>query len=210
MSGALTWGAVGVLAGEEAEAGAPFGPVGWLIAGAAILATVAVAAVVMSQSGDKAVDEPLEGTQDAPEALPKTETKIEEQCKGSPPQPPKFDPEKAELDKIGPLKDLTPEEIAAKLRELGYDGPLEGDNGGDIYVKNLPNGRSVRIRVDPAEVRKNPKGWADEKPHVHKEGVDTGATDEDTAGKSAKNPVRYDDSGCPSDDHEDVHIPTKG
>ncbi len=210
MSGALTWGAVGILAGDEAEIGAPFGPIGWLIAGAAIVATVAVAAVVMSQGSDKAVSEPIDGAQAVPESIPKTEPKAEEKCQGSPKQPPEFDPEKAELDRIGPLKGLTPEQIAEKLKKLGYDGPLAGDNDGDIFIKNLPNGRSVRVRVDPAEVRKNPKGWADEKSHVHKEGVDTGTSNEDTASKSAKNPVRYDDSGCASDNPEDIHIPTKG
>ena len=205
MSDAISWGAIGALTGEEAEAGAPFGPVGWLIAGVAIVATAVVGAIILNQ----AVSEPAQGAKSAADSFPKTEAKAVEECQGGAPQPKQEDPEKDELDKVDSLKDLSPDQIADILKKQGYSGPLPGDNGGDIYVKNLPNGRSVRIRVDPAEIRKNPKGWADEKPHVHKEGVDTGANDSETAGKSAKNQVRYDDSGCPSNEPEDVHIPIR-
>lgn len=72
-----------------------------------------------------------------------------------------------------------------------------------LHVSN--DGTAVAIRVDPPMVRANPKGFADEVPHVHKETVPTNKiTNGDYSPSDA---TKFNDLGVPSNDPRQTHIP---
>jgi hypothetical protein len=204
----LTWGALVVAEEAEAEAGAVFGPPGWIVAGVAMVLTAAVAAVVIASQNGKETTEPIDAAKDATKSFPQTIPNSTGNCPNLPPDPTgKGDVEKAELDKLGQLNNRTPEEIAEIAKQNGYKGPFPGDDG-DIYVKDLPNGRSVQIRIDKGNTQL-PEHYGGYSDHVHKEGVDTQSTPKETVAKSNKaNRVDYDDSNCPTSDPLAKHIKT--
>ena len=43
--------------------------------------------------------------------------------------------------------------------------------GGKVWTKNMEDGNTVGVRIDPAKQRRNPLGHSDEVPHAHKEKV---------------------------------------
>jgi len=191
---------------------------------AAAAAVAAVISAIMAAIGIHQVGKAIEDEKEkakqasdaaktAPNVIPQTKAGATQQCPNLPPRgkQAKISPEEQQaLDKIGPLEGKSRQEIGEQLKP-DYGEPVEGDNGGDIYIKDLGNGRSVRVRVDPAKVRNPPEGKADDVPHAHKETVDTG-TDKDkeeTASKDAKNEIKFDDTGCPSTDWKDTHTPIK-
>ena len=42
---------------------------------------------------------------------------------------------------------------------------------GKVLTKNMEDGNTVGVRIDPAKQRRNPLGHSDEVPHAHKEKV---------------------------------------
>lgn len=228
-SGSLALGGLGSLggaagAGTEAttviatstETGSLGGPIGLAIGvGVGIALAIAIAwkahTAAQEAADDKQkADQAAQAAKESTQAFPQTAVDSKSQCPNSPPggnQP--TSPEEEEIAKLGNFKGQSSSQIEQQLSApgTGYSGPLTGDNGGKIFLKDLGNGRSVRVRLDPATVRNPPKGYADEVPHAHKEAVDTGPTPEDTASQDAANEIRYDDSGCPTTDKVAQHIP---
>jgi RHS repeat-associated protein len=118
-------------------------------------------------------------------------------------------PEKRAIHDLGPLKGKTRKEIKSLLREQGYKGPKNTDNGGQIYVKDCGNGQSAAVRVDPpARTYPRQRGYADEVAHAHKETVPTSKVEDGSYFEpNASNVTRYNDAGQPSTDPAQVHIP---
>ena len=106
----------------------------------------------------------------------------------------------------------TPGQIRRILRSRGYTSS-PAHSGGEIWMKNLPDGNTASIRIDPRKVRTPPLGYADETPHFHKESV---PTDKVSNGNyKPKHSVQYNDQDISSSkgtniNHAaDVHIPMK-
>jgi hypothetical protein len=124
--------------------------------------------------------------------------------------------EKEALDKLGPLEGLSAEEIESKLKEQGFSGPVSAKSGGKVFVKDVGNGRTIGVRLDPAQPtgpgtkRLTPKGWADEIPHSHKESVPTSEVKDGNYEPTAPDKLTLDDSGNPSADKKATHIPMDG
>lgn len=114
------------------------------------------------------------------------------------------------LDELSRLPDLagkTSSEIESTLLAKGYTSVL-ANNGGAVWTKALPDGNTAAVRIDPATIRANPKGFADEVPHAHKEIV---PTVEVTNGnyKPGKTVTTLDDSCCATINPAKTHIPIK-
>lgn len=78
-----------------------------------------------------------------------------------------------------------------------------------IFTKDLENGNSIGVRLDPPKKAIPSKGYADEVAHAHKEIV---PTPEVQNGKyfqpnKARGVQPLDDSGLPSNDPAKKHIP---
>lgn len=105
----------------------------------------------------------------------------------------------------------TPSQIRSILRGRGYTSS-SAHSGGEIWMKNLPDGNTASIRIDPRKVRNPPLGYADGVLHYHKESV---PTDKVNNNYKPKHSTQYNDQGIPSSkgsnpNHAaDVHIPTK-
>ena len=116
-----------------------------------------------------------------------------------------------ELNRVGNLEGMTGKEIKQRLQSLGYKGPFRTANGGKAYIKDLGNGYSSQIRVDPIQwdpEQESPSERAGARPHVHKEGVRTKQTNADTYDQNNdKGKITYDDENCPSSDPYKTHIP---
>lgn len=117
--------------------------------------------------------------------------------------------EQKALEKLTEFNGKTEAEIEAKLQELGYDGPVTANSGGKVYTKDLGNGRTIGVRLDPPQVRVEPKGWADELPHAHKESVPTTAVQDGNYSYRTPNKLTFDDRGKISNSAADIHIPIK-
>lgn len=82
---------------------------------------------------------------------------------------------------------------------------ITGNNGGTIWTKTAADGNTAAVRVDPPMVRQNPKGFADEVPHVHKEIVPTKDVSNGNYPPSAA--TKLNDSSNSSSDPRQTHIP---
>jgi len=129
--------------------------------------------------------------------------------------------EKEALDRLGPIEGLTPEEIEAKLKDQGFAGPAKAKSGGKVFTKDVGNGRTIGVRLDPAEAtgpgtrRPEAKGWADEKPHSHKESVPSSEVHDGNYDPRAKEKLIFDDAGKvrnpkAASDKDATHIPMNG
>ncbi len=98
-------------------------------------------------------------------------------------------------------------DIAALLREKGYTD-VPANSGGTVWTKQLPDGNTAVVRLDPPAIRDVPKGFADEVAHAHKEIV---PTTEVTNGnyKPSKSVTTLDDTCCATKNPLEIHIPTQ-
>ena len=78
--------------------------------------------------------------------------------------------------------------------------------GGEVWTLDRPDVNTASVRIDPAMKRTNPKGWADEIDHAHKEIVNTIDVVNGNY-KPLNNVIRLDDLGNPSNNKTDLHIP---
>jgi hypothetical protein len=113
--------------------------------------------------------------------------------------------EQKALDELGEVRGKKESEIEQKLKDQGYEGPAEGDNGGKIYTKDLGNGKTVAVRLDPPST-KTSKGFADEVPHAHKETLPTSEVSDGNYSHRANGKMTFDDAGRPSNDPRAIHI----
>ena len=112
------------------------------------------------------------------------------------------------LDELGQLPSLagkTVSEIEYLLKSQGYTS-VPAKNGGAIWTKNLPDGNTAAVRLDPPTVRDVPKGFADEIPHAHKEIVPT-VNVENGNYKPNQSVTTLDDACCATTDPSKTHIP---
>ncbi len=112
----------------------------------------------------------------------------------------------AELDALGPLAGKSRTEIEAELRAKGYNA-VPAHSGGQVWTKPTADGTTAAVRLDPAEVRSPPKGWADEVPHAHKEIVPSSAVQ--NGNYPAKAATKLNDAGLPAANKAEAHIPIK-
>ncbi len=112
-----------------------------------------------------------------------------------------------ELKQLPTLTGKTTSEIEGLLQSEGYTS-VPANNGGKVWTKNSPDGNTAVVRVDPATVRKPPKGFADEVRHAHKEIVPTSEVSNGnySPGKHVKT---LDDNCCASKDPRQIHIQIK-
>jgi hypothetical protein len=105
------------------------------------------------------------------------------------------------------LEGKTSAEIESTLLAKGYTS-VPATNGGAFWTKDLPDGNTAVVRIDPATVRVSPKGFADEVPHAHKEIVPTA---EITNGnyKPGTTVTTLDDFCCATTNPAKTHIPTR-
>ncbi|WFR80907.1 RHS repeat-associated core domain-containing protein [Janthinobacterium rivuli] len=84
-----------------------------------------------------------------------------------------------EIKNLPALNNMLPSDIRKILRRRGYTmvgsrtNPSGSNKRGQVWTKNLPDGNTAAVRIDPAEKRTIPLGNADEVPHAHKEIVPT-------------------------------------
>jgi len=117
-------------------------------------------------------------------------------------------PEEKAQEELGELKGKSKSEIRQKLKELGYK-PVESFNKkGEVWTKDLGNGKTQGVRIDPPVKRLVPRGWGDEVDHVQKELV---PTDRISKGNYQPEDVlkRLNDKGMESLDKRELHIPIK-
>jgi len=116
--------------------------------------------------------------------------------------------EQKALDQLGPLGGKSQSDIEAQLLVQGYTG-VKANSGGKVFTKDLGNGKTMAVRLDPAMQRNPPKGFADEKPHAHKESVPSAAVSNGNYSPTSSGLTKFDDLGKPSSDPGRVHIPTQ-
>jgi hypothetical protein len=112
------------------------------------------------------------------------------------------------LADLGALQGKTATEIEADVTKQGYSG-VTANSGGKVFTKDVGNGRTMSVRVDPPTIRNPPKGFADEVAHCHKESVPTSAITNGNYPPSTPNQLKFDDMGRVSTDVRAVHIPIK-
>ncbi|AQR68105.1 hypothetical protein BZG29_06885 [Janthinobacterium sp. LM6] len=84
-----------------------------------------------------------------------------------------------EIRNLPALHNMLPSKIRNILRNRGYtmvgsrNNATGSNTAGQVWTKNLPDGYTASVRIDPAESRSPPLGRADEVPHAHKEIVPT-------------------------------------
>ena len=83
---------------------------------------------------------------------------------------------------------------------------MSANSGGTVWTKALSDGNTAAVRIDPAVTRPNPRGWADEVPHVHKEIVPTSEIQNGNY-KPSNSVVTLDDMCCVTSNKTDTHIP---
>jgi RHS repeat-associated protein len=115
-----------------------------------------------------------------------------------------------EIETLPQYAGKTRAEIELDLVNKGYS-PVSARSGGTVWSKNMADGTTAIVRVDPAVTRTPSKGWADERPHVHKESVSTSDMSNGDYGRDAS-VTKYDDanniSSPTSSTHKsDTHIP---
>jgi hypothetical protein len=101
----------------------------------------------------------------------------------------------------------TTSQIESELITQGFKS-TPANNGGSVWTKDLPDGNTAAIRLDPPTIRSPSKGFADEVPHAHKEIVPTNAV---TNGNYSpgKTVTTLDDNCCSTTNPRDTHIPIK-
>jgi hypothetical protein len=109
-----------------------------------------------------------------------------------------------EINGLGQLQGKSKVDIEAQLTAQGYSS-VPANNGGTIWTKAGADGNTAAVRIDPAMVRANPKGFADEVSHVHKEIVPSSAVSNGNYPPSAA--TTLDDFGNPTTDPRLTHIP---
>ena len=83
-------------------------------------------------------------------------------------------------------------------------------SGGEVWTKNLPDGNTMAVRIDPTNPR-SPPHFADARPHAHLESIPTSQV---TAG-NYRGGTTYTDTktistkGTNRNHNADVHIPLK-
>ncbi len=112
-----------------------------------------------------------------------------------------------ELRMLPPLKGRTVSEIESMLVQRGYTS-VAADSGGTVWTKAIPDGYTAAVRIDPAVVRPDPKGWADEVPHAHREIVPTAKVRNGNY-MPDNNVTRLDDACCSTTNTADAHIPVQ-
>jgi RHS repeat-associated protein len=119
-----------------------------------------------------------------------------------------------ELRQLGPLSGRSKDVIEKDLKRRGYRS-CPSESGGNVWTKPMPKGQTAVVRLDPAEKRIPPKGWADEVPHAHKEIIPSGKTAYN-GNYDPKDPkiIKLDDAANPVDDSTDAgrraaHIPIR-
>ena len=84
-----------------------------------------------------------------------------------------------------------------------------GNNGGRVFTKPMQKAQAAVARIDPAELRPTPRGWADEVPHAHKEIVDGAWVSRRGDFDPWETRVTLDDSGTKTSDRVRTHIPIR-
>ena len=112
-----------------------------------------------------------------------------------------------ELMVLGPLSGRRRRDIEKRLRQRGYTA-VDARSGGKVWTKNMEDGNTILIRVDPANTTRN-MGYADEVSHAHKEKV---STDKVRDGNYQTADTIFDDNGVVLEKNniEDIpkaHIP---
>ena len=116
-----------------------------------------------------------------------------------------------ELMVLGPLSGRRRRDIEKRLRQRGYTA-VEARSGGKVWTKNMEDGNTVGVRIDPAVQREVSLGQSDEVPHAHKEKI---PTDKIRNGNYRdRHAERFDDHGViiNTNSDEDIrraHIPIK-
>ncbi|MFT3684732.1 MAG: RHS repeat-associated core domain-containing protein [Phycisphaerales bacterium] len=140
--------------------------------------------------------EPLPGEPPAPEPAPTT---------APTPAPNQGVPALTEIQQLGPLQGQSRVQIGTTLQAKGFTR-VTGMNGGEVWTKPGSDGNTAMVRIDPPMTRPTPRGFADEVPHVHKETVPTSSVINGNTPRGVR-PTTYDDTGAPSSNPRDTHIP---
>ncbi|WP_219133122.1 RHS repeat-associated core domain-containing protein [Janthinobacterium sp. UMAB-60] len=123
-----------------------------------------------------------------------------------------------EIKNLPALNNMLPSDIRKILRRRGYTmvgsrtNPSGSNKRGQVWTKNLPDGNTAAVRIDPAEKRAIPLGNADEVPHAHKEIVPTSSvTNGNYAPPKISGAKLCDDTGKPAaaGDYKAMHIEIK-
>jgi len=95
-------------------------------------------------------------------------------------------------------------DIENELQAGGYTG-VPANSGGRVYTRDLGNGYTIAVRLDPAVRRSPPRNYADEVNHAHIEIVETQHVN---AGNYSPGTARtYDRNGQFTQDRSQTHIP---
>lgn len=84
--------------------------------------------------------------------------------------------------------------------------------GGDVWTKDLGDGNTLAVRLDPPNPRATLKGGeprADQVPHAHKELIPTSEVVNGNYSSQAPGKTTLNDLGQPSTDPTETHIPIK-
>ena len=101
-----------------------------------------------------------------------------------------------ELMVLGPLSGRRRRDIEKRLRQRGYTA-VDARSGGKVWTKNMEDGNTILIRVDPANTTRN-MGYADEVSHAHKESVSSSCISNGDYGREDRpNVTKYNDSNEP-------------
>lgn len=112
-----------------------------------------------------------------------------------------------ELKQLPSFSGKSKSEIEGLLKSQGYKS-VPAKNGGAVWTKNLADGNTAAVRLDPPTVRDVPKGFADEVSHAHKEIVPTkNVTDGNYA--PGQDVTTLDDACRATKEPHKAHIPIK-
>jgi hypothetical protein len=110
-----------------------------------------------------------------------------------------------EIASLPEFAKMTREEIIAELESRRYHVTYASGSGtgepGYVWTKEMPDGRTAVVRVDPVGQRRQangrsvPRDWAAYNPHAHKETVDSSAVTDGNYGPEDSSIVRFDDTG---------------
>jgi len=123
-----------------------------------------------------------------------------------------------EIRNLPALHNMLPSKIRNILRNRGYtmvgsrNNATGSNTAGQVWTKNLPDGYTASVRIDPAESRSPPLGRADEVPHAHKEIVPTSSVSNGNYGPPRlSGSILCDDTGniAMQGDFKGMHIEIK-
>ncbi|MDI3288314.1 RHS repeat-associated core domain-containing protein [Polyangium sp. 15x6] len=109
-----------------------------------------------------------------------------------------------ELRDLGALSGRSRSDIEKELKSRGYRS-CAAESGGTVWTKKMSKGQTAVVRLDPAEQRDPPRGFADEVPHAHKEIIATAAVN--NRGNFKRRATKLNDSATKTDDPRQTHIP---